>query len=173
MVEAFGFVEVHLLTLFALLLGFVELFEDLLALVEEALAVDTEEVEGRGLVAEGFGVTDGLVRCGIFNLEVTRDILHEGEGKHALLDGGGAMQAPLEGGVEFHQAAFVVRGRDELIDDGFLEPVEMGLLFFGQDEDLAGQIVATSVEAGFAFTGFGLGSAGFLRIGAIGFELFL
>ena len=103
------------LGLLALGLAFLDLFEDFLALVDEALTVEREQAEGGRLFEESFGVAEELVGLGVIvDLDVVGDALDEAEGEDALLQITGALAMPEVGGILGDELAFVLGGRSEL-----------------------------------------------------------
>lgn len=85
--------------------------------------------------------------------------------------GGGAVDAPLgvgdgAGDLDFHSADGA-----EVLDDGVGEALVRFGLFGSHDENLTGEAVGVSVEAGDAFAGVGARSGRFCRVAAVGCDL--
>jgi hypothetical protein len=65
-------------------------------LADEALDVEAQAAEGHGVIAEGFGVGDGVVDFGVFEVEVLADFFREAEGVEIVFGGVGSVAAGVE-----------------------------------------------------------------------------
>ena len=136
LIEPGGAGEFLLFALPAAGLDLLQLFENFCGTVEKAVKIHAEPVEGAGVLAEGFGIGGSIVHFRAFQIEIAGNVFHEAESEHAVLDRGGAVDAPLEVGVALGQLTFVHIGRREGFDQGSREGLEGVQIRLGQDDNL-------------------------------------
>ena len=156
-------------------MGFFETLFDLGVLAPESLFVEGEIGEGFGLVAEFCGGGEGQAEVIVFGSAVATAF---GRAEHldVVLDGRDAHDAPsgigekLDEFLFFRSLGFVSVA--EVLAMGF----ELGQLFGGENEDLAGESVTMGVQASAPLAVVGFGAGGVLGIcpvdfGSVGFGL--
>ena len=131
--EELGFFHGLVVLGFALGLEFVQELHVALEVAVDALLVEGQEIEGRGLGQEGFGVGEGDPGFAAF-MAVT-------QGEHVVLDCASPVETPtvLRDGVG--ELAFHGRFGGETVDEFVAEGV-VGFAVLGwQEADVAGQAV--------------------------------
>ena len=154
-------------------LDVLELLEDLVGVVDEALGVNANAVEAFVFVTESLGVSGGVVGFRVFDVEILGNLLHVAQAEHVVFDGGSSVNAPEEAGVHGGELDLECADRFKAFGYGGGE-FGVGLHFFGGEyDDLPGESVTDGVEGTAALASFGGGASALLCVAAVRFELLI
>jgi len=131
--------------------------------IRTTLLVEGEEIEFFRVVLEGAGIGEG-------ELEFAA-LVFMAEREHVVLDGAGAVEAPVVFGDGERELLLHGGFGFEAVDEFVAERVVGFAIFGGEDADLAREAVTEVVPAGTFFTCDRRGAAGMPGVAAVGFEL--
>jgi len=149
-------------------LNFAELFERPFELAREAMLMAAEVGESPDLIADGSGHGESGLDFRVGGVDVF-GLFVDAESEKIGFESGDAVDAPGCIGEGLDELLFERTFRLKVVKEAAGVALVGGVILRRQDDDVAGETMAESVEAGTLFAGRGAGAGGVPGVGAIDF----